>query len=160
MKSKYITCLLRSIFLRHLREKNIGNTVLRSWLHYIHMQVQEPPQKRARKQPAAHQHVQTPGPVSTPSFSQSDQQAPGPSSTASDHQQPLQRSSRIAPTKAKRSGSGTSHYYEFLKDLALKEHHLKMQYLKLKNDILKMQKAKLLSETEEKKETCVWKPYE
>jgi len=32
-----------------------------------------------------------------------------------------------------------------------------MQYLKLKNDILKMQKAKLLSETEEKEETCVWK---
>jgi len=121
------------------------------------MQVQEPPQKRAKKQPAARPHVQTPGPVSTPSFPQSDQQAPGPSTTASDHQQPFQRRSRIAPTKAKRLGSETSHYYEFLKDLAFKEHHLKMQYLKIKNDILKMQKAKLLSETEEKEQTCVWK---
>jgi len=34
-----------------------------------------------------------------------------------------------------------------------------MENLKLKNEILKMQKAKLDSATEEKDETNVWKPY-
>jgi len=85
------------------------------------MQVQEPPQKRARNQPAARQHMQTPGPVWTPSFIHYDQQAPGPTPTASNHQQPTQRRSRITPTKAQRTGSEASQYYEFLKDLALKD---------------------------------------